>query len=200
MEGTFMPYSAQHKQETRNRILRSARRLFNRKGFAEVTIDEIMAEAGLTRGGFYKHFTSKDELYSEAISQFMCKDPPEAWQRKHVDLCAKGPTLARMIMDAYLSREHFEDRDGSCPTLGLPSDVSRNSAAVKRAFRKVLDDMLSVFVANLSGPRARERGIALVSVCVGAMVVARAVDDQALADAFRKSARKHVLANSGWGD
>jgi TetR/AcrR family transcriptional regulator, transcriptional repressor for nem operon len=200
MEGTFMPYSAQHKQETRNRILRSARRLFNRKGFAEVTIDEIMAEAGLTRGGFYKHFTSKDDLYSEAISQFMCKDPPEAWQRKHVDLCAKGPTLARMIMDAYLSREHFEDRDGSCPTLGLPSDVSRNSAAVKRAFRKVLDDMLSVFVANLSGPRARERGIALVSVCVGAMVVARAVDDQALADAFRKSARKHVLANSGWGD
>ena len=194
-----MPYSAQHKQETRNRILRSARRLFNRKGFAEVTIDEIMAEAGLTRGGFYKHFTSKDDLYSEAISQFMCKDPPEAWQRKHVDLCAKGPTLARMIMDAYLSREHFEDRDGSCPTLGLPSDVSRNSAAVKRAFRKVLDDMLSVFVANLPGPRARERGIALVSVCVGAMVVARAVDDQALADAFRKSARKHVLANSGWG-
>jgi AcrR family transcriptional regulator len=97
MEGTLMPYSAQHKQETRNRILRSARRLFNRKGFAEVTIDEIMAEAGLTRGGFYKHFTSKDDLYSEAISQFMCKDPPEAWQRKHVDLCAKGPTLARMI-------------------------------------------------------------------------------------------------------
>jgi Bacterial regulatory proteins, tetR family len=88
MEGTLMPYSAQHKQETRNRILRSARRLFNRKGFAEVTIDEIMAEAGLTRGGFYKHFTSKDDLYSEAISQFMCKDPPEAWQRKHVDLCA----------------------------------------------------------------------------------------------------------------
>jgi hypothetical protein len=59
--------------------------------------------------------------------------------------------------------------------------------------------MLSVFVANLPGPRARERGIALVSVCVGAMVVARAVDDQVLADAFRKSARKHVLAISGWG-
>lgn len=195
-----MPYTAQHKQETRNRILRSARKLFNRKGFAEVTIDEVMAEAGLTRGGFYKHFGSKDDLYSEAIFQFTCKDPPEEWQRKHVDLCAKGPTLARMIMDAYLSREHLEDLDGSCPTLGLPSDVSRNSAAVKRAFRKVLDDMLSVFVANLPGPQARERGIALVSVCIGAMVVARAIDDPALADAFRKAARKHVLANSGWDE
>jgi TetR/AcrR family transcriptional repressor of nem operon len=193
-----MPYTAQHKQETHNRILRSARRLFNRRGFAEVTINEIMAEAGLTRGGFYRHFKSKDDLYSEAVLQFTCKDPPEDWQRKHVDPCAKGTKLARMIMDAYLSRKLFEDRDGSCPTLALPSDVSRSSAAVKRAFRNVLDSMLSAFIANLQGPHARERGIALVSVCVGAMVVARAVDDPALATSFRKAARKHVLANSGW--
>jgi AcrR family transcriptional regulator len=199
MERTLMPYTAQHKQETHNRILRNARRLFNRKGFAEVSIDEIMAGAGLTRGGFYRHFKSKDDLYSEAILQFTCRDPPEAWQRKHVDPCAKGARLARMIMDAYLSSEHFEDRDGSCPTLGLPSDISRNSAAVKRAFHTVLDSMLSVFVANLRGPHARERGLALVSVCVGAMVVARAVDDPALATSFRKAARKHVLASSGWG-
>ena|SRR5712672_1718494 len=92
-----------------------------------------------------------------------------------------------------------EDRDGACPTLALPSDVSRSSAAVKRAFRKVLDSMLSAFVSNLQGSHARERGIALVSVCVGAMVVARAVDDPALATSFRKAARKHVLASSGWG-
>ena len=91
-----------------------------------------------------------------------------------------------------------EDRDGACPTLALPSDVSRSSAAVKRAFRKVLDSMLSAFVSNLQGSHARERGIALVSVCVGAMVVARAVDDPALATSFRKAARKHVLASSGW--
>jgi TetR/AcrR family transcriptional repressor of nem operon len=198
MEGAYMPYTAQHKQGTRDRILRSARRLFNRKGFAEVTIDEIMAEAGLTRGGFYRHFTSKDDLYSEALSQFTCLNPPEDWQRKHVDPCAQGVRLARMIMDAYLSREHLQDHDGSCPTLGVPSDVARSSAPVKRAFRKVLDMMLSVFVANLRGPQAREHALALVSVCVGAMVVARAVDDPALANSFRKAARRHVLASSGW--
>jgi TetR/AcrR family transcriptional repressor of nem operon len=195
-----MPYNARHKQETRDRILRSARKLFNRKGFAEVSIDEIMAEAGLTRGGFYRHFTAKDELYSEALLQFTCRNPPEDWQRKHVDPCAQGSGLARMIMDAYLSREHLADQDGSCPTLGLPSDVSRSSAAVKRAFRKVLEMMLSVFADNLRGGDARERALALVSVCVGAMVVARAVDDPALANAFRKAARKHVLASSGWVD
>jgi TetR/AcrR family transcriptional repressor of nem operon len=132
--------------------------------------------------------------------QFTCLDPPEDWQRKHVDPCAEGATLARMIVDAYLSREHLQDHGGSCPTVALPSDVSRSSATAKRAFRKVLEMMLSVFVANLRGNDARERALVLVSACVGAMVVARAVDDPALANAFRKAARKHVLASSGWGD
>lgn len=195
-----MPYKPEHKQETRARILQSARKLFNRKGFADATIDAIMAEAGLTRGGFYRHFATKEELYSEALLQFTCRSPPEKWQRKHVDPCAQGIALARMLVDAYLSREHLLDRDGSCPTVALPSDVSRSSAAVKRAFSKVLDMLVSVFIANLRGRDARERGLALVSACVGAMVVARAVDDPALADAFRKAARKHVLVSSGWGE
>jgi AcrR family transcriptional regulator len=194
-----MPYKPEHKRQTRERIVRGARRLFNRKGFSEVTIDEIMAEAGLTRGGFYRHFATKEELYGEALIQFTCRDPPEDWQRKHVDPCAQGPALARMIVDAYLSQEHLQDRDGSCPTLGVPSDVARSGAVVKRAFRAVVDGMLSVFVANLRGPRGRERGMALLSACIGAMVVARAVDDPTLAEAFRKAARRHVLATSGWG-
>ena len=62
-----MPYSAKHKQDTRQRILESARRLFNSKGFAEVSIGEIMANAGLTHGGFYRHFNDKSELYAEAV-------------------------------------------------------------------------------------------------------------------------------------
>jgi TetR/AcrR family transcriptional regulator, transcriptional repressor for nem operon len=193
-----MPYAPAHKQETRQRILRTARRLFNRKGFAEVTIDEIMTGAGLTRGGFYRHFKTKDELYSEAMAQFLCRNPPEEWQRKHVNPCAEGPALARMIMDAYLSKDHLEDRDGACPTAALASDVSRSGAPVKKAFRMVLETMLTVFAAALPGPDAHERALALVSLCVGAMVVARAVDDPALADALRVAARQHVLASSGW--
>ena len=65
-----MPYAAEHKQETRKRIVQSARRLFNRRGFAEVSIDEIMEHAGLTRGGFYKHFDAKEGLYQEARAGF----------------------------------------------------------------------------------------------------------------------------------
>ena len=65
-----MPYTAEHKHQTRKRIVQSARRLFNRNGFAEVSIQQIMEEAGLTHGGFYKHFSAKEELYREAVLEF----------------------------------------------------------------------------------------------------------------------------------
>ncbi|HEX4597682.1 MAG TPA: TetR/AcrR family transcriptional regulator, partial [Burkholderiaceae bacterium] len=173
-----MPYPAEHKTETRERILKSARRLFNRSGFAAVTIDEIMADAGLTRGGFYNHFETKEELYAEAIRQFIC-DGPEAWQRAYIDASAQGPELAKMIVDAYLSKEHFEDRDGSCPMIGLPSDAARAGEGVKAAYREVLQMMAGAFEANLRSEErsARQRALALVALCVGGMVLSRAIDD-----------------------
>ena len=196
-----MPYPPEHKNETRERILKSARRLFNRKGFSEVTIDEIMTAAGLTRGGFYGHFPTKEELYAEAITQFLSNDPPEAWRTLNFSPSAQGTALARMIVNAYLSREHFDDRDGSCPMVGLPSDVARGGKVVKAAFRQVVDMMVDVFSANLtSGAEpARERALALVAVCIGGMVLARAVDDDRFSDELREAARQHALANSGWG-
>src|SRR5579872_2021067 len=143
-----MPYTAEHKAETRTRIIKSARRLFNRNGFADVTIDEIMDDAGLTRGGFYKHFSAKEDLYEAAVMQFICNDLPEEWQRKHVDPAARGKALARMIVEAYLSDEHYADRDASCPMIALPSDVARGNGAVKGAFRHVLEMMVQVFEEN----------------------------------------------------
>jgi AcrR family transcriptional regulator len=195
-----MPHSPKRKSETRERIITSARRLFNRKGFTEVTIDEIMEQAGLTRGGFYRHFATKDELYAVAVRQFLCADPPEAWQRKHVDACAEGARRARMIVEAYLSREHFDDRDGSCPLVALPSDVARAGAPAKAAFRMVLDRLIGLFTANLAEPAARPQALTLISMCVGAMVIARAVDDPALADEFRAAALERLMATTGWGE
>ncbi len=195
-----MSYSPEHRQNTRQRILRSASRLFNRKGFSDVTIDEIMADAGLTHGGFYRHFGGKEELYAEAVRRFLCKDAPEPWQAKHVDPCSAGKTRARMIVDAYFSRDHFNDRAGSCPLIGLPSDVSRSGAAVKAAYREVVEMMVRIFEANLEEPQAHERALALVAVCVGGMVLARGIDDPGLADGFRSAAHEHVLRTAGWSD
>src|SRR5215212_3768303 len=169
-----MPYAAEHKQETRTRIIKSARRLFNRNGFAEVTIDEIMDDAGLTRGGFYKHFAAKEDLYSAAVLQFICNDMPEPWQRAHIDPQAEGRALARMIVDAYLSREHYDDRDASCPMIALPSDVARENSGVKSAFRQVLDMIVSVFQDNApQGVRSRrDSALATAATVIGAMVLA----------------------------
>jgi TetR/AcrR family transcriptional regulator, transcriptional repressor for nem operon len=196
-----MPYPPEHKNETRERILQCARRLFNRKGFSEVTIDEIMTAAGLTRGGFYTHFQTKEDLYAEAITQFLRNDPPEAWRALDFSQAPQGTALARMIVNAYLSREHFDDRDGSCPMVGLPSDVARGGKVVRAAFRQVVDMMVEVFSANLApgAEPTRERALALVALCIGGMVLARAVDDDGFSDELREAARRHTLAHSGWG-
>src|SRR5258708_32650374 len=149
-----MPYVPEHKAETRLRILDSARRLFNRNGLSEVSIDGVMAGAGLTRGGFYSYFDSKDELYAEAITLFTRRFPIEPWQcSMGMPLPADRP-LAATIVDAYLSREHFEDVEGSCPMLGLPSDVARGGAPVKAAYREGLGMMVGAFSANL-GPHRK---------------------------------------------
>src|ERR671931_2299848 len=76
---TRMPYAPEHKRETRQKILESARRLFNRRGFSEVSIGEVMQHAGLTHGGFYRHFNDKDELYAEAVRWFLCAEAPKPW-------------------------------------------------------------------------------------------------------------------------
>lgn len=198
-----MPYSAEHKQETRTRIIKSARRLFNRNGFADVTIEEIMSEAGLTHGGFYKHFAAKEDLYSVAVLEFIRSEEPERWQAKHIDPKAKGTALARMILDAYLSKDHYSDREASCPMIALPSDVARGNGVVRKAFREVLEMMAGAFAANLDpvdDRTPRERALALVALAVGGMVLARAIDDKALSDEIRDSARAQAFATTGWED
>ncbi len=185
-----MPYSAKHKLETRQRILESARRLFNSKGFAEVSIGEVMENAGLTHGGFYRHFRDKDELYAAAVRWFLCEEAPKPWQRPRRGAARKS--RAQRIVDAYFSLDHFDDREGCCPLIGLPSDVSRGGEAVKAAYQSVLEKLLGLLQADLAGPGARERALSLVALCVGGMVVARSVEDSALAHDLRRAAYRRA--------
>ena len=187
-----MPYSPEHKRETREKILESARRLFNRKGYSGVSIEEIMSAAGLTRGGFYRHFSGKDELYAAAVRQFLCKKTPAAWQKPREPRAVTKPR-AQLIVDAYFSREHFDDRNGCCPLIGMASDVQRGGKAVKAAYQEVAEQMVKVFEDDLNEPQAHGHALALVALCVGGMVLARNVGDACLADAFRRAAHAEVL-------
>jgi TetR/AcrR family transcriptional regulator, transcriptional repressor for nem operon len=192
-----MPYSPEQKRDTREKILESARRLFNRNGYSAVSIEEIMNDAGLTHGGFYRHFSGKDELYAAAVRQFLCKKTPAAWQKRREPSPVTKPHAQR-IVDAYFSREHFDDRDGCCPLLGTASDVQRRGEVVKAAYQEVVEQLVKVFENHLNGPRARERALALVALCVGGMVLARNVRDRDLADDFRRTAHAEVVRTAGW--
>jgi AcrR family transcriptional regulator len=193
-EDEAMPYSPQHKRDTREKILESARRLFNHSG---VSLEEIMSSAGLSHGGFYRHFSGKDELYAAAVRQFLCKRTPAAWQKRR-EPSAVTKSRAQRIVDAYFSREHFDDRDGCCPLLGTASDVHRRGEMVKAAYQEVVEQLVKVFEDHLNEPRARERALALVALCVGGMVLARNVGDPDLADDFRRTAHAEVLRTAGW--
>jgi TetR/AcrR family transcriptional regulator, transcriptional repressor for nem operon len=194
-----MPYPAGHSREVRKKIVQSARRLFNRHGFDGVSLKQIMAGAGLTHGGFYSYFASKSELYVEVLGCFFT-DPEwkSCWEGVEVDLSSGdvGPQVVR----AYLSRQHFEDVENSCPMTALPTDVARSSVSTKRAFETVFKAMVSVLersTAGNNGPR-REQAQDIAALCVGGMVVARAMADRAYADELRDACMGVALELGGW--
>ncbi|MBV9287653.1 MAG: TetR/AcrR family transcriptional regulator [Hyphomicrobiales bacterium] len=195
-----MPYPPEHRKATRARIVQSAQALFNRRGFASVSIDEVMARAGLTRGGFYNHFRTKSELYAEAVALALAVTPWARWDGMTVDFAARD--AARQVVNAYLSREHFDDVKGSCPMVTLPGDVARSDKVVRRSFEGVFKSMAGLFEESLKreGQADRPRALAIPGICVGGMVVARSVESAELADAIRAAARNTALQLGGWND
>src|ERR1700694_2046963 len=139
----ILPYAPNHRAETRAKIVLSARKLFNRLGFDGVSVEQIMAEAGLTHGGFYRHFASKSDLYAEVLQCFFT-DPgwENSWDCVDVDLEAAdiGPQIVR----AYLSRQHLLEVDNACPMVALPSDVARAGESAKRAYETVIHAMVEM--------------------------------------------------------
>ena len=138
-----MPYPTGHREQVRSRIVASARRLFNRNGFESVSVDSIMGQAGLTRGAFYAYFESKSDLYAEILGCFFT-DPNWKSRWKGVDVDLASPEAGPQIVRAYLSQQHFDDVENSCPMVALPSDVARSHPKVKEAFENVFRAMVTV--------------------------------------------------------
>jgi TetR/AcrR family transcriptional repressor of nem operon len=198
--GGAMPYPAGHRKEVKKKIVQSARRLFNRHGFDNVSLKQIMAGAGLTHGGFYSYFESKSDLYVEVLGCFFT-DPEwkNCWEGVEVDLAAGD--VGPQVVKAYLSRQHFEDVDNSCPMTALPTDVAHGSARTKQAFETVFRAMVSVLERSTTGnggPR-QEQAQAIAALCVGGMVVARALADRGYADELRDACMTVALDLGGWG-
>jgi len=184
-----MPYSKDHKLKTRAKIVESARILFNRHGFVDVTIDQVMENAGLTRGGFYNHFKSKEALYAAAVSSFLMGRGAQWRAKAGVDPAIPSPEMARQMIQGYLSPEHLDDLDGQCPMIALPSDVARANPDVQASYQELLDAMVGLFENSLKARKdARQHALSLAALCVGGMVLARSIPDSGLADEVRTAA------------
>ena len=190
-----MPYPAGHREATRKRITESARKLFNLQGFDNVSVKQIMAGAGMTHGAFYEYFKDKSALYTEVLSCFLT-DPNwgPRWEGVSVDLAASD--AGAQIIRAYLSRQHFDDVENSCPLVALPTDVRRSSPIVKSAFETVFSAMVALLERSVSGPAGdarHKKAQAIAALCVGGLVVSRALRDASLADDLRQASMAVAL-------
>jgi TetR/AcrR family transcriptional repressor of nem operon len=194
-----MSYPAGHRVAVKKNIIDSARRLFNRHGFESVSLKQIMAGAGLTHGGFYSYFKSKSDLYAAVLGCFFT-DPEwkSCWEGVHVDLSSTD--VGRQVVRAYLSRQHFEDVENSCPMVALPTDVARSGVSAKRAFETVFKAMVSVLERSLvqNGRHRRTIAQSIAALAIGGMVVARTMVDRALADELRAACMAVALDLGSW--
>ena len=194
-----MPYPAAHRIEVKGKIIESARRLSYRHGFDNVSVTQIMRGAGLTHGGFYSYFKSKSDLYSEVLGCFFT-DPnwKSCWEGVKVDVTS--PDVGAQVVRAYLSPQHFDNVEDSCPMVALPSDVTRSNKTVKRTFQTVFEAMTRALENSMS-KNERPRHIkaqATAALCVGGMIVARAMSDRAVADELRDACMAVALDLGGW--
>lgn len=188
-----MGYSPEHTAATRARILASAGRLFRRHGFRGVGIDEIMSGAGLTRGGFYAHFKSKEDLFVQVLAE----EPEFALQLRRVRE-ADVRTDARPPLDAveyYLAPGHRERVGRGCSLVANAPDIARASKRARDRFTERFQDVAAEFEALLSERVAEaepERALAALATCVGGVALARGLTDDALACELLDACRVQV--------
>ena len=161
-----MPWPKAHKKETRERVLDAAAAAFRERGVDDVSVGEIMDRAGLTHGGFYAHFKSKDELVAESLSGTGSNIRERVWDSKTL------PALVNM----YLSTVHFGDRAHGCAIAALGPELSRGSARVRRTLGSVIQkrlDRLNALITKGSREKRERHAVGTLACMVGGMILAR---------------------------
>jgi TetR/AcrR family transcriptional repressor of nem operon len=167
--------------ENRERILDVATRLFRERGIDGIGVDDLMKAAGLTHGGFYGHFKSKEDLVAQACARAVAR-MRQNWTNV-IDQSSGDPLEA--LAATYLTSKHRDAAGRGCPMAALGSEISRQGHTVRRAFTDELSpflDYLSTIVPGSSNTRRRQKALATYSSLVGALIVSRAVDDPALSN------------------
>jgi TetR/AcrR family transcriptional repressor of nem operon len=166
-----MKVSRQQMAANRERLLEIAARLFRERGFEGVSVAEVMQQAGLTHGGFYGHFASKEALAAEAATHALAQTSSR-WKATLEDSGADGLTR---IVDAYLSQRHRDHPGAGCAIAALGPELARQADPVRNAFASELENLIAVLASFLPGTERRQRAQALLAQLVGAIVLARAL-------------------------
>jgi AcrR family transcriptional regulator len=180
------------KEATHERIVATAARAIRRTGYGGAGVAEIMKEAGLTHGGFYAHFDSREAMLAEAADRAGA-DGMAVLAR--VAAAAPSEKALEALLSAYLSKEHVEGAETGCAIAALGSEMPRQAPRVRRAATRRVKEMIDL-VARVSPdwgqPGAHERALVTVATALGALVLARAVDDPKLSAAVREAALNHL--------
>ena len=192
-----MRYGPEHKQKTRERVLAAAAKAIRAEGPHRVGVAGVMGKAGLTHGGFYAHFASKDALIAAAIDH-MFEAARARWERETVGRSpAEG--LAAYI-DFYLSAAHRDARGSGCPMPALAGDLPRLTGASRAAFgagTRALIERLAGHLAALGHADAEALASSVLAELVGALSLARGEPDRERSDALLAASRRMVRERAG---
>ena len=184
--------AARSKEASHDRIVEAAARAIRRSGYDGTGVADIMKDAGMTHGGFYAHFGSREAMLAEAAD----RAGAEGVAALARIAAAAPPRQARQaLVRAYLSKAHVEGVETGCALAALGSEMPRQAPEVRRAATRRIQEMIDL-VARQSPdwgqPGAHTHALVTVATMVGALVLARAVDDPRLSVALREAALKHL--------
>jgi TetR/AcrR family transcriptional repressor of nem operon len=182
-----MKVSREQMAENRRRILDVASKLFRDKGFDAVSVSEVMKAAGLTHGGFYGHFGSKEDLVAETIGYALAGD-------------GTGGNDLRAFLRSYLSPRHRENAATGCPTAALAADIRHQAPAARAAMTAGLRSQIERVAKALPDIDAADRRRAAIgtwAAMVGAVILARAIDDTTLSDEVLEETRAWIESTLG---
>jgi TetR/AcrR family transcriptional repressor of nem operon len=183
-----MKVSREQVAENRRTILEAASRLFRQRGYEAVTVADVMRAAGLTHGGFYGYFKSKEDLIANALAEALSSAPPPG------DLAAYAA--------GYLSSAHRDDLGGGCPFAALAAETVRQPAEARAAMTAGLArqiERLSAGAAGADAAKKRRAAIGAWAAMVGAMILARVSDDPALSDEVLDQTRAWIASRGDSG-
>jgi TetR/AcrR family transcriptional repressor of nem operon len=191
-----MKVSRVQAEENRNRVIDVAGRLFREHGFEGTSLEDIMAAAGLTRGGFYSNFASKEDLMAQACDRVLTKS------REQWSLLDGGPDPFVRLVESYVSERHRDTPGRGCMLAALAADAARKGTPVRSTFTAGLRAYINVlfkFVPGNSHKARRQKALATLAGMVGAVALARATNDADLSAEILAAVRTDLTSRSSYG-